>query len=79
MSYKKWVYKYKYLKTENEEFSKKMEKYIILFHKDFKPNKSLKPILENPKSKEKSIKTVQELDREKLEKKFSKKKKETLN
>jgi small subunit ribosomal protein S2 len=38
-----------------------------------------KPILENPKSKEKSIKTVQELDREKLEKKFSKKKKETLN
>jgi len=35
MSYKKWVYKYKYLKTEDEEFSKKMEKYTIQFNKDF--------------------------------------------
>ena len=37
-----------------------------------------KPKLEDKKSKEKSTKTVQELDREKLDKKFSKKK-EKLN
>lgn len=35
MSYKKWVYKYKYLKTEEEEFAKKMQKFIIQFNKDF--------------------------------------------
>lgn len=35
MSYKKWVYKYKYLKTEEEEFAKKMQKFIIQFNEDF--------------------------------------------
>ena len=38
MSYKKWVYKYKYLKTEESEFAEKMQKYAIKFHEDFKPN-----------------------------------------
>ena len=35
MSYKKWVYKYKYLKTEESEFAEKMQKYTIKFHEDF--------------------------------------------
>jgi len=35
MSYKKWVYKYKYLKTEESEFSERMEIYKIKFHEDF--------------------------------------------
>ena len=35
MSYKKWVYKYKYLKTEEEEFAKKMQEYTIKFNQDF--------------------------------------------
>ena len=35
MSYKKWVYKYKYLKTEEEEFAEKMQMYTIKFNKDF--------------------------------------------
>jgi small subunit ribosomal protein S2 len=38
-----------------------------------------KPKLEDQKSKEKITKTVQEIDREKLDAKFSKKKKEKLN
>ena len=38
-----------------------------------------KPEVEDVKANEKSTKTVQELDREKLEQKFSKDKKETLN
>tara|TARA_B100000767_G_scaffold203112_1_gene190013 strand:- start:34 stop:552 length:519 start_codon:yes stop_codon:yes gene_type:complete len=38
-----------------------------------------KPEVENFKAKEKSTKTVQELDREKLDAKFSKKEKEKLN
>ena len=42
-----------------------------------KQKKCLK--LEDTKVKEKSIKTVQELDREKLDAKFSKKEKEKLN
>ena len=74
MSYKKWVYKYKYLKTENEEFSKKMEKYIILFHKDFKPNKSLKPVLENPPLQNDEI--LEELENKDIESKPEKKGKE---
>ena len=35
MSYKKWVYKYKYLKTEESEFAEKMEIYKIKFNEDF--------------------------------------------
>ena len=35
--------------------------------------------MKKKKSKEKSTKTIQELDREKLDAKFSKKKKEKLN
>ena len=42
------------------------------------PQAEDKPKLEDKKSKEKSTKTIQELDREKLDKKFSKKK-EKLN
>jgi small subunit ribosomal protein S2 len=38
-----------------------------------------KPLVEETKVKEKSNKTVQELDREKLDAKFSKKEKEKLN
>ena len=38
-----------------------------------------KPEVEDVKIKEKSTKTVQELDREKLDAKFSKKEKEKLN
>jgi len=38
MSYKKWVYKYKYLKTEENEFSEKMQKYTIMFNQDFISN-----------------------------------------
>ena len=38
-----------------------------------------KPDAEDPKVKKKSTKTVQEIDREKLDAKFSKKKKEKLN
>ena len=44
------------------------------------PNKSEeKPKVEEIKAKEKSTKTVQEIDREKLDAKFPKKKKEKLN
>ena len=35
MSYKKWIYKYKYLKAEVDEVNEKMEKYIIEFNKLF--------------------------------------------
>ena len=38
MSYKKWVYKYKYLKTEENEFSEKMQEYTIRFNQDFISN-----------------------------------------
>tara|TARA_R110000803_G_C11881045_1_gene309741 strand:- start:131 stop:682 length:552 start_codon:yes stop_codon:yes gene_type:complete len=35
MSYKKWVYKYKYLKAEVDEVKEKMEKYTTDFNKLF--------------------------------------------
>ena len=35
MSYKKWVYKYKYLKAEADEVSEKMKKYTTEFNKLF--------------------------------------------
>jgi small subunit ribosomal protein S2 len=38
-----------------------------------------KPLVDNVKVKEKSTKTIQELDREKLDAKFSNKEKEKLN
>ncbi len=71
MSYKKWVYKYKYLKTEDEEFSKKMEKYISQFNKDFKPNPPPKPVLENPTLQNGEM--VEEFEDENIETKPEKK------
>ena len=38
MSYKKWVYKYKYLKTEESEFAEKMQEYTLKFNEDFVTN-----------------------------------------
>ena len=35
MSYKKWIYKYKYLKAEVDEVKEKMDKYTIEFNKLF--------------------------------------------
>lgn len=35
MSYKKWIYKYKYLKAEVDEVNEKMDKYTIEFNKLF--------------------------------------------
>lgn len=35
MSYKKWIYKYKYLKAEVDEVKEKMDKYTIEFNKIF--------------------------------------------
>ena len=35
MSYKKWIYKYKYLKAEADEVKEKMDKYTIEFNKLF--------------------------------------------
>ena len=74
MSYKKWVYKYKYLKTEDEEFSKKMEKYIILFHRDFKPNTPPEPVLKTPPPQNDEI--LEEFENEDIESKPEKKGKE---
>tara|TARA_B110000977_G_C10774182_1_gene375898 strand:- start:51 stop:593 length:543 start_codon:yes stop_codon:yes gene_type:complete len=71
MSYKKWVYKYKYLKSEDEEFSDKMEKYIVQFHEDFKPNKPPEPELKNPPLQ--GDKIVEELEDEDIESKPEKK------
>jgi hypothetical protein len=72
MSYKKWVYKYKYLKTEDEEFSKKMEKYAIQFNKDFKPkNPPPQEINENPPTQDSS--SIEEDKEEILESKPEKK------
>jgi hypothetical protein len=75
MSYKKWVYKYKYLRTEKEEFSKKMEKYIIQFHKDFKSNKPSKPVLEIPPPPQ-NDKILEEFEDKDIESKPEKKGKE---
>ena len=35
MSYKKWIYKYKYLKAEVDEVEEKLNKYVIEFNKLF--------------------------------------------
>ena len=35
MSYKKWIYKYKYLEAEMDEIQEKMDKYTIKFNNDF--------------------------------------------
>ena len=69
MSYKKWVYKYKYLKTEESEFAEKMQEYTIKFHEDFiTPQKEVKPPIQNlnPTSSK-------EIDLENLESKPEKK------
>jgi len=39
MSYKKWIYKYKYLKAEVDEVYEKMDKYTIEFNKLFTSRK----------------------------------------
>ena len=60
MSYKKWVYKYKYLKTEEKEVYDKLNKeYIPLFNEDFITVLDDKPPLpppENPPKLEKDQK-----------------------
>ena len=64
MSYKKWVYKYKYLKAEVDEVKEKMDKYTIEFNKLFisrekyekiKNNPNPAPIIEEFKPKPKKI------------------------
>ena len=35
MSYKKWIYKYKYLEAEMDEIQEKMDEYTIKFNNDF--------------------------------------------
>jgi hypothetical protein len=35
MSYKKWVYKYKYLEAECEEVEDRLQKYMVKFNNDF--------------------------------------------
>ena len=64
MSYKKWIYKYKYLRAEVDEVKEKMDKYTIEFNKLFisrekyekmKNNPNTIPIIEKPKSKPKEI------------------------
>ena len=61
MSYKKWIYKYKYLKAEVDEVKEKMDKYTIEFNKLFiskekykklKNNSDAAPIIEEPKPKQ---------------------------
>ena len=74
MSYKKWVYKYKYLKTEDEDFSKKMEKYISQFNKDFKTNTPPEPVLKTPPPQNDEI--LEEFENEDIESKPEKKGKE---
>jgi hypothetical protein len=47
MSYKKWIYKYKYLQAEVEEMEEEMEKYSKEFNKIFiLKNESPNPVLE---------------------------------
>ena len=70
MSYKKWVYKYKYLKTEESEFAEKMQKYIIKFYEDFiinnpPPQKKAK----NPPIQDFNTTSSKEIDLETLESK----------
>ena len=64
MSYKKLIYKYKYLKAEVDEVEEKLNKYVIEFNKLFisrekyekmKNNPDAAPIIEEPKPKPKEI------------------------
>ena len=64
MSYKKWIYKYKYLQAEVDEVMEKMDKYTIEFNKLFiskekyekmKNNPNVTPTIEEPKPKPKEI------------------------
>jgi hypothetical protein len=41
MSYKKWIYKYKYLKAEVDEVNEKMDKYTIEFNKLFTSKRAI--------------------------------------
>ena len=67
MSYKKWIYKYKYLRAEVDEVMEKMDKYTIEFNKLFiskekyekmKNNSNITPIIEEPKLNEINDNTV---------------------
>ena len=69
MSYKKWVYKYKYLKTEEEEFAEKMQMYTIKFNEDFITNTPPpQEIIHNPPPQDSSL-----VEEETLESKQDKK------
>ena len=69
MSYKKWVYKYKYLQVEFEEVKQQKEKYLIEFNrlfafKDEKPSQTAKDTIEKsnkPKPKEQKQKNTKNL------------------
>jgi len=50
MSYKKWVYKYKYLKTEEDEIEELLVEYTAQFKKDFAPIKNTPPTNNEPPS-----------------------------
>ena len=76
MSYKKWVYKYKYLQVEFEEVKQQKEKYLIEFNKlfDFKdknPTPTVKDAIE--KSSKPKPKVPKRKNTKNLYKKLSKK------
>jgi hypothetical protein len=70
MSYKKWVYKYKYLKTEETEIEELLVEYTAQFKKDFKTVKDISsPNNEAPPLKEDFINEENHLlDEENIEK-----------
>ena len=69
----------------NDDARRAIDLYCSLIKETIKSAKSSAPVIENDQAKEKkdssnkSNKTVAEIDRDKLEKKFSKKKTEKLN
>ena len=76
MSYKKWIYKYKYLKTEEDEIEELLIEYTAQFKKDFTPikktpstNNEIPPLKEDFTNKEDPL-----LDEENKEKPPKKKK-----
>ena len=76
MSYKKWVYKYKYLQVEFEEVKQQKEKYLIEFNrlfafKDEKPSQTAKNAIE--KSNKPKPKVPKQKNTKNLYKKLSKK------
>lgn len=76
MSYKKWVYKYKYLQVEFEEVKQQKEKYLIEFNrlfafKDKKPSQTVKDAIEE--SNKPKPKSPKQKNTKNLYKKLSKK------